>query len=38
MGTETLAVGSGRMFRYAVGSLLLLAGLTLLVQATDWNG
>lgn len=31
MGTETLAIGSGRMFRYAVGSLLLLAGATLLV-------
>lgn len=31
MGTETLATGSGRMFRYAVGSLLLLAGMTLLV-------
>ena len=31
MGTETLASGSGRMFRYAIGSLLLLAGMTLLV-------
>jgi ZIP family zinc transporter len=31
MGTETLAIGSGRMFRYAFGSLLLLAGLSLLV-------
>jgi ZIP family zinc transporter len=31
MGTETLAIGSGRMFRYAFGSLLLLAGTSLLV-------
>jgi len=31
MGTETLAIGSGRMFRYAFGSLLLLAGMSLLV-------
>ena len=31
MGTETLAIGSGRMFRYALGSLLLLAGMSLLV-------
>ena len=31
MGTETLAIGSGRLFRYAVGSLLLLAGMSLLV-------
>jgi len=30
MGTETLAIGGGRMFRYAFGSLLLLAGMTLL--------
>lgn len=31
MGTETLTISSGRMFRYALGSLLLLAGTTLLV-------
>ena len=31
MGTETLAIGSGRLFRYAFGSLLLLAGMSLLV-------
>ncbi|MCF4988116.1 ZIP family metal transporter [Pseudomonas gessardii] len=31
MGTETLAISSGRMFRYAFGSLLLLAGTGLLV-------
>ncbi|MNE14901.1 Zinc transporter ZupT [compost metagenome] len=31
MGTETLAIGNGRMFRYAFGSLLLLAGMSLLV-------
>ncbi|WP_433738691.1 ZIP family metal transporter [Pseudomonas putida] len=31
MGTETLAVASGRMFRYAFGSLLVLAGMSLLV-------
>ncbi|UWF50243.1 ZIP family metal transporter [Pseudomonas sp. N3-W] len=30
MGTETLGIGGGRMFRYAFGSLLLLAGMTLL--------
>lgn len=37
MGTETLAVGSGRMFRYALGSLLLLAGMTLLAaQGLSW--
>lgn len=30
MGTETLAIGNGRLFRYALGSLLLLAGMTLL--------
>jgi ZIP family zinc transporter len=30
MDTQTLATGSGRMFRYALGSLLLLAGMTLL--------
>ncbi|MHC8404175.1 ZIP family metal transporter [Pseudomonas sp. TMB3-21] len=37
MGTETLAIGSGRMFRYALGSLLLLAGLTLLgAQGLAW--
>jgi len=31
MGTETLAISSVRMFRYAFGSLLLLAGTALLV-------
>jgi ZIP family zinc transporter len=31
MGTETLAIGNGRMFRYAFGSLLLLVGMSLLV-------
>jgi len=37
MGTETLAIGSGRMFRYAVGSLLLMAGMALLVaQGLAW--
>ncbi len=37
MGTETLAIGGGRMFRYAVGSLLLLAGMTLLVaHGLEW--
>lgn len=37
MGTETLAIGSGRMFRYALGSLLLLAGMTLLgAQGLVW--
>jgi len=37
MGTETLATGSGRMFRYALGSLLLLAGMSLLfVQGLAW--
>ncbi|MBB3242962.1 ZIP family zinc transporter [Pseudomonas sp. Tn43] len=37
MSTETLAVGSGRMFRYALGSLLLLAGMTLLAaQGLSW--
>lgn len=37
MGTEILAVGSGRMFRYALGSLLLLAGMTLLAaQGLSW--
>ncbi|WP_092225350.1 MULTISPECIES: ZIP family metal transporter [unclassified Pseudomonas] len=37
MDTETLAIGSGRMFRYALGSLLLLAGMTLLVaQGLAW--
>lgn len=37
MGTETLAIGSGRMFRYAFGSLLLLAGMTLLVaHGLEW--
>lgn len=37
MGTETLAVGSGRMFRYALESLLLLAGMTLLAaQGLSW--
>ncbi len=39
MGTETLATGSGRMFRYALGSLLLLAGMSLLVaQGLTWLG
>ncbi|ROL65072.1 ZIP family metal transporter [Pseudomonas protegens] len=37
MGTETLAISSGRMFRYAFGSLLLLAGTALLVaQGLSW--
>ncbi|EJL07857.1 ZIP family metal transporter [Pseudomonas chlororaphis] len=37
MGTETLTIGSGRMFRYAFGSLLLLAGTALLVaQGLSW--
>ena len=37
MDTETLAIGSGRMFRYALGSLLLLAGMTLLAaQGLAW--
>jgi len=37
MGTETLAISSGRMFRYAFGSLLLLAGTALLVaHGLDW--
>ncbi|AHL32204.1 divalent cation transporter [Pseudomonas brassicacearum] len=37
MDTETLAIGSGRMFRYALGSLLLLAGMTLLAaQGLEW--
>ena len=37
MGAETLAIGGGRMFRYALGSLLLLAGMTLLVaQGLAW--
>lgn len=37
MDTQTLAIGSGRMFRYALGSLLLLAGMTLLaVQGLAW--
>ena len=37
MGTETLSIGSGRMFRYAFGSLLLLAGMSLLVaQGLVW--
>ncbi|WP_210642851.1 MULTISPECIES: ZIP family metal transporter [unclassified Pseudomonas] len=37
MDTQTLAVGSARMFRYALGSLLMLAGLTLLVaQGLAW--
>jgi len=31
MGTQTLAIGSVRMFRYAFGTLLLLAGIALLV-------
>ncbi|WPN47970.1 ZIP family metal transporter [Pseudomonas sp. P8_241] len=37
MGTETLAIGSGRLFRYAFGSLLLLAGMSLLVaHGLEW--
>ncbi|WLH02135.1 ZIP family metal transporter [Pseudomonas beijingensis] len=37
MDTQTLAIGSGRMFRYALGSLLLLAGMTLLAaQGLAW--
>ncbi|MBP5056482.1 ZIP family metal transporter [Pseudomonas chlororaphis] len=37
MGTETLTISSGRMFRYAFGSLLLLAGTALLVaQGLSW--
>ncbi|WEK10730.1 MAG: ZIP family metal transporter [Candidatus Pseudomonas colombiensis] len=37
MGTETLAISGGRMFRYAFGSLLLLAGTALLVaQGMSW--
>lgn len=37
MGTETLAIGSGRMFRYAFGSLLVLAGMSLLVaHGLEW--
>ncbi|MFV3016113.1 ZIP family metal transporter, partial [Pseudomonas sp. KHB2.9] len=37
MGTETLAISSVRMFRYAFGSLLLLAGIALLVaQGFAW--
>ncbi len=37
MGTETLAISSVRMFRYAFGSLLLLAGIALLVaQGLAW--
>ena len=37
MGTETLAIGSGRTFRYALGSLLLLASMTLLgAQGLVW--
>ena len=31
MGTQILAVGGVRMFRYAFGTLLLLAGTALLV-------
>jgi hypothetical protein len=31
MGTQLLAVGGVRMFRYALGTLLLLAGTALLV-------
>lgn len=39
MDTQTLAIGSGRMFRYALGSLLLLAGMTLLAaQGLAWLG
>jgi len=37
MDTETLATGGGRLFRYALGSLLLLAGITLLAaQGLAW--
>ncbi|MCB2251391.1 ZIP family metal transporter [Pseudomonas chlororaphis] len=37
MGTETLTISSGRLFRYAFGSLLLLAGTALLVaQGLSW--
>ncbi|WP_413794053.1 MULTISPECIES: ZIP family metal transporter [unclassified Pseudomonas] len=37
MDTQILAIGSGRMFRYALGSLLLLAGMTLLAaQGLAW--
>ncbi|WP_411386501.1 ZIP family metal transporter [Pseudomonas sp. MPB03] len=37
MDTQTLAIGGGRMFRYALGSLLLLAGMTLLAaQGLAW--
>ncbi|MGJ7516687.1 ZIP family metal transporter [Pseudomonas baetica] len=37
MGTETLAVTSGRMFRYAFGSLLVLVGMSLLVaHGLEW--
>jgi ZIP family zinc transporter len=37
MGTQTLAIGSGRMFRYAFGSLLVLAGMSLLVaHGLEW--
>jgi len=39
MDTQTLAIGGGRMFRYALGSLLLLAGMTLLAaQGLAWLG
>ena len=31
MGTQIMAVGGVRMFRYALGTLLLLAGMALLV-------
>lgn len=37
MDTETLAIAGGRMFRYALGSLLLLVGMTLLAaQGLAW--
>ncbi|CAH0240647.1 hypothetical protein [Pseudomonas mediterranea] len=39
MDIETLAPRSGRMFRYALGSLLLLAGMTLLAaEGLAWLG
>lgn len=37
MDTQTLAIGSGRMFRYALGSLLVLTGMMLLAaQGLAW--
>ena len=39
MGTETLAISSVRLFRYALGSLLLLAGTALLAaHGLAWLG